>query len=401
MTSRTSSRAGIRSAAGTALVAATVIVTACGHKDNASAAAAPPSTVIGPENIVVASNGVVTSGPTISGTLAAELSATIRSQLTGSVISTSAEQGQSVSKGTVLGRIDAFALQEAFMSAKSTLASAQTTFDIASRDYARQKKLLDAGAIAPRDLEASQRTYTSAQAQVETARSQLANASKNLENTRIVAPFAGIVSQKNVSAGDVVQPGTALFTVVDPSSMRLDASVASNQLSAVRVGTDVLFSVTGYPGQQFHGRVTRVSPVVDPSTRQVMITVSIPNAGRHLVAGLYADGRLSSETQNGIVVPATAIDTRMQRPAVVRLRKGVVERTDVQLGMRDLNAETVQITSGVSVGDTLLVAAAQAISPGTPVKVEGVPADKNPPIASASQGAPTSSSAQSSSSATR
>lgn len=365
---------------GTLALAASVAVSLTGCKKTADEKdAAVPPTIVGTENIVVASNGVVTTGPTLSGTLTAELNATIRAQVSGSVLSTSAEQGQRVSKGQLLGRLDAAALRESFMSAKSAVASAQTGLDIATRDLQRQETLLKAGAIAPRDLEAAQRTHTSAQAQLEAARAQLANASKNLENTNILAPFAGVVSEKSVSAGDVVQPGTALFTVVDPSTMRLDASVASNQLASVKVGTDVVFSVNGYPGREFHGRITRVSPSVDPTTRQVAITATVPNAGNTLVAGLYAEGRLSSVSQRGIVVPMSAVDTRMQRPAIVRIRNGKVERADVQLGVHDANTETVQIVSGVNVGDTLLVAAAQAITAGTAVKVQAAPADANPP----------------------
>jgi len=352
----------------------------------AEANAGPQEMVVGTENIVVASNGIVTTGPTISGTLTPELSATIRAQVGGAVLATFAEEGQRVAKGQLLGRLDASALQEAFMSAKSGVASAQTSFEIASRDLERQRTLLAAGAIAQRDLEAAERTFTSARSQLEAARAQLANASKNFSNTRIVSPFAGIVSQKSVSPGDVVQPGGALFTVVDPSGMRLDAGVASNQLASVHVGTEVVFSVNGYPGREFRGKVTRVSPAVDPATRQVMITVSVPNAGNTLVAGLYAEGRLSSASQRGVVVPASAVDTRMQRPAVVRLRQGKVERADVQLGMHDAATETVQIISGVNVGDTLLVAAAQAITPGTPVKVQATPADAAPPPAGAGGG---------------
>jgi RND family efflux transporter MFP subunit len=261
------------------------------------------------------------------------------------------------------------------------VASAQTSLDIAERDLQRQQTLLKAGAIAPRDVEAAQRTYTSAKAQLEAARAQLANASKNLANATIVAPFTGVVSQKSISAGDVVQPGTALYTVVDPSTMRLDAAVSSNQLASVKTGTDVVFTVNGYPGREFHGRITRVSPVVDPTTRQVMITATVPNAGNTLVAGLYAEGRLSSTSQRGIVVPMSAVDTRMQRPAVVKVRNGKVERNDVELGVHDANTETVQVVSGVNPGDTLLVAAAQAITPGTPVKVQASPSDANPPIA--------------------
>ena len=287
--------------------------------------------------------------------------------------------GQTVRKGQTLGRIDASALQDAYLSAKSAVSSAQTTNAVAQRNLQRSQTLLQAGAIAQRDLETAQMQASGAQAALADATSRLATTAKNFDNTRISAPFDGVISQKSVSPGDVVQPGGALFTVVDPSTMRLVAAVPSDQLSMLRVGTDVAFTVTGYAGQKFHGAVTRVSPSVDPTTRQVQIIVSIPNKGRTLITGLYADGRVASRTQDGIVVPISAVDTRMQRPAVVKIQNGKVTRVDVSLGMRDPTAETVQITKGVTPGDTLLVAAAQGITPGTPVRVQLPPSDQNAP----------------------
>lgn len=364
--------------AATAVTAATLIA-GCGRKSAQAAQAAdtqPQQLVVGTENVAIAHHGSVTNGPTISGSLDAALDATIRAQVAGSVVSTTADIGQVVTRGQTLGRIDASALQDAFLSARSGVASAQASYDVAARNLARSRTLLQAGAIAQRDLESSSTQESGARAALADARSRLATASKNFENTRITAPFRGIVSVKSVSPGDVVQPGAALFTVVDPSTMRLEASVPSDQLSLVRVGTDVVFTVTGYPGREFHGTVSRISPAADPTTRQVQIIVSVPNPGHSLVAGLYADGRLSSSTRNGIVVPASAIDLRMQRPAVVRVRGGKVEHVDVTLGMRDPTAETVEIASGVNVGDTLLVAAAQGITPGTPVRVQAPPTDR-------------------------
>lgn len=357
-------------------VTAVVLTQGCKSKTANAADPAAQQLVIGTENIAIAHEGSVTNGPAISGSLVPELNATVRAQVSGSVLSTSVDLGQAVTRGETLARIDAGGLQDAYLSARAGVASAQSSYDIAARDLQRSQTLLGAGAIAPRDLEASQRSTASARAALEDAKSRLALAQKNFENTRITAPFTGVVSQRSVGAGDVVQPGSALFTIVEPSSMRLEASVPSDQLSMVRVGTDVAFSVTGYPSREFHGKVTRVSPSVDPATRQVQIIVSIPNPGHTLVGGLYADGRISSATQHGVVVPNTAIDTRMQRPAVLKVHNGKVERVDVTLGMRDPNAETIEIASGVSVGDTLLVAAAQGITPGTPVRVEAPPSDR-------------------------
>lgn len=361
-------------------LAALTLATGC-KRNTAEAADATQQLVVGAENITIARHGSVTTGPAISGSLDAELNATVRAQVAGSIVATSAEVGQSVKKGQTLGRIDASGLQDAYLSAKSAVSSAQTSNAIAQRNLQRSQTLLQAGAIAQRDLETAQTQASGAQAALEDAKSRLATASKNFDNTRISAPFDGIVSQKSVGEGDVVQPGTALFTVVDPSTMRLIASVPSDQLSMLRVGTDVMFTVTGYVGQEFQGKVTRVSPSVDPTTRQVQIIASIPNKGGTLITGLFADGRISSRTQEGIVVPVSAVDTRLQRPAVARIKDGKVTRVDVTLGMRDPTAETVQIVNGVSAGDTLLVGAAQGITAGTPVRVQAPPSDVNVPAA--------------------
>jgi RND family efflux transporter MFP subunit len=172
-----------------------------------------------------------------------------------------------------------------------------------------------------------------------------------------------------VNAGDVVSPGTALFTVVDPGSMQLEASVPADALGDVRVGMPVDFTVNGYPNRHFTGRITRVNPIADPTTRQVKILASIPNAGNTLVGGLYAEGRVSSESHTAPMIPIAAVDERGLRPTVVRLRNGKVEKVEVGLGIRDQAAETVEITSGLAPGDTVLLGAARGISPGTPVKV--------------------------------
>jgi RND family efflux transporter MFP subunit len=266
-------------------------------------------------------------------------------------------------------------LQDVYLSARSGVTSASNNADIARRELERAQKLLAAGAIAERDIEQARRSAISANAALADARARLATAQKQVGNTVITAPISGVVSDRQVSAGDVVQPGALLFTVVDPSSMRLEGSVPAEQLSQVRLGAPVTFTVNGYPGRTFTGKVTRVNPTADPATRQVRIVVSIPNAEGRLVGGLFATGRLASESRTGMVVPVSAVDSRSNVPAVFRIKGGKVERVPVQLGLRDEGAERVEIASGVQVGDTLLLGAAQGITPGTIVKVSS-PSDR-------------------------
>lgn len=352
-----------------ALAALSAGIVACGGgPDDTEPEAAQPVTV-GPENLVVVVPRPLTSGPAFSGTLRHEREASVRAQMAGSVLQTYADQGQSVAAGTVLARIEAGGTDDSYLSARSAVTAAQNSYSIATRELERAQRLHEAGAIAERELEMARATVTNARAVLADARARMASAGKQLGNATVRAPFAGVIGAKSVSAGDVVQPGTLLFTVVDPGSMRLEAAIPVDQLRDVRVGLPVKFSVSGYGASEFVGRVTRVSPVVDPVTRQVQIVASIPNAGRALVGGLQATGRLSASTRIGLVAPDAAIDERGSAPSVLRVKRGVVERVTVALGARDEAGELVEVTAGLVAGDTLLLGAARGITPGTSVRI--------------------------------
>jgi multidrug efflux pump subunit AcrA (membrane-fusion protein) len=151
--------------------------------------------------------------------------------------------------------------------------------------------------------------------------------------------------------------------------MRLEASVPSDDLRALRVGATVEFTVRGYD-TPFQGRIERIAPQADAATRQVPIYVAIPNVGGRLVAGLYAEGRVVSQSASGIVVPTNAVNiSDPTMPWVLRVSNGTTERVNVTLGLRDPRSELVNIASGLNDGDVLLRGASQGITPGTPVKV--------------------------------
>ena len=352
---------------------------ACGRKEAAADGATKVSTVsVGPENITVITVSTLNSGPAISGSLVADKTAAIRAEVGGAVVAVLRDPGAHVSRGTPLARIDDSAIRDSWLSAKSGVTQAQLASDIGKREQERSEKLLAAGAIAENALEAARRGNLAAQAQLDDAKARVASAQKNLDNTVVKAPYDGIVSERQVNPGDIVAPGAPLFTVVDPGTMRLEGTVPADQLGAVRIGAPVKFSVTGYPGRTFTGAITNIYPSADPQTRQVRLYARIPNAGRGLVAGLYATGRVSSTTRDGLTAPLNAVDQRGIKPAVVRIKNGRVERVEVTIGLRDEGTERVEISGGgVASGDTLLVGAAQGITPGTPVKVSA-PSDKPP-----------------------
>jgi membrane fusion protein (multidrug efflux system) len=350
---------------------AAVAFTACkrGEAGDAKAESAPPPTTVGTENVVVVSNAELASGPAISGNLQAAQEATVRAQIGGTVLQTFVDEGSRVSTGTVLARIDDRTIRDQYLSARSAVTSAQSSAEVAQRNLERNERLAAAGAIADRDLETSRTQNVAAQSQLADAKARLTLQEKQLADAQIRAPFTGIVSRRQVSGGDVVQPGGEMFTVVEPTTMRLEAAVPANQLAAIAIGSPVSFSVSGYPGREFTGKITRINPMADPATGQVRVVVSVPNAGKNLVGGLFAEGRVASERRNALVVPTTAVDVTGVKPFVIRLKDGKVERVDVELGLRDEESERVEIKSGLTRGDTLLTGAARGISPGTPVRV--------------------------------
>jgi membrane fusion protein (multidrug efflux system) len=311
----------------------------------------------------------IRTGPQLSGNLSAAREAQVRAQVGGQVLEVYADQGQPVRSGQPLARIDASALTDAASSARTGVASAQTSLEVARRNYERAQTLNQAGALSDRDLEAARAQLSQAQAQAAGARSQQASAQKQLGNTVVRAPITGVVSVRPVSAGDIVQPGAALFTVVDPHSMRLEASVPAGQLGELRIGSRVRFSVNGYPGRSFVGEVQRIAPAADPATRQVPVVVTVPNDQGTLVAGLFAEGRVESQVRRGLMVPASALDERGVTATVLRLRGGKAERVAVGTGLRDPDSERVEITSGLAAGDSVLVGAAVGTAPGTPVRI--------------------------------
>jgi RND family efflux transporter MFP subunit len=347
-------------------------VACAGGKDSGSAAAsapeAPRTILIGPENVVSVESGRLVIGPIVSGELRASREATVRAELAGSMTAVLVEEGQGTKQGAVIGRIETRTLDDVRQSASSALKSAESQLALTQREVARTEQLVKAGALAERDLDVIRANVSTVEAQVADARSRLAAAERQLGDAVIRAPLTGIVSRRTVNQGDVVSIGAELFTMIDPSSMRLEASVPSEDLSALKVGAVVDFNVRGYE-QTFQGKIERIAPQADPTTRQVRIYVAIPNVGGRLVAGLFAEGRVVSQAATGLILPQSAVNTDSTEAWVLRVTDGKTERVPVTVGLADPRTERVLLTSGVSASDTLLQGPSRSIPPGTPVQV--------------------------------
>jgi RND family efflux transporter MFP subunit len=330
-------------------------------------------TVIGAETVVVVDSTVLRTGPMVNGSLMPERHADVRAELAGTVLETYVEPGQRVQRGTLLGRIDDRAVRDSYLSARAAVRSAEQTLEVARRNAERNERLAAAGAVAERDREAAVSVAASADAAYADAQARLALAEKQLAYTQVRSPIAGVVSERQATAGDVVQSGDPLFAVVDPRSLQLEGAVPAEDVGKLRPGAPVEFTVSGYGDRTFAGRVDRVNPAADAATRQVRVYVTIPNADQGLVAGLFAEGRVGTDRRKTLLVPTSAVDQRGVTPMVLVVRAGRVEQQGVELGVRDPATDRIEIRAGLAAGDTVLVGAATATVPGTPVRI--APAD--------------------------
>jgi RND family efflux transporter MFP subunit len=350
-----------------------VAAAACGGSEapaaDSAAVATPPSVQLAAENVATATITDLESGPAVSGQLAPAREATVRAQVGGSILQLTVDKGQPVRAGQVIARITARDLDDAMMSAQAAIKSAENALKVAESEQQRTQSLVSGGALASRDLEQANNAVTAAEAQLAAAKARQRGISQQLDDTSIKAPFAGIVSDKPAHQGDVVTPGTPIATIIDPTSMRLEAQVQASAISQVKPGASVSFRVRGYPDQVFQGRVDRLSPIADPVTRQVTVFVSIPNAGGKLIAGLFAEGRVTSDSRKAIVVPASALDETGPTPTITRISDGKAERVNVTIGLRQPETEMVEITQGIAAGDVVILGSSRAVTPGTTVNV--------------------------------
>jgi len=328
----------------------------------------PPVTVAEDQIIVVTLTDLA-AGPGLSGTLVPSRQATLRAEVAGMIMALKVEEGTRVREGTVLLRIDDAVLQDQVRSAESSLRVAEESLALARRNLERTERLAAAGAMAEQEAETMRVQATSAEANQADARARLAAERKQLARTVVRAPFAGVVSERPVHAGDVVQVGAELVTLVDPASLRLEAMVPVQALPTLSVGTPVDFDLVGAPGQHFVGRVERINPAVDPATGQVRLVIGADNREGRLVAGLFARGRVTTHQETVLAVPINAVNLTGPTPVVRRVRGGLVEEVAVRTGMTDAVREFVAITAGLVAGDTVLVGSAQSIAVGTPIRI--------------------------------
>jgi len=321
--------------------------------------------LISPEDLLKVSNDALGSGPSITGSIEPERRADLRAEVSAVVLAVLKENGDPVHRGDLLVRLDQTSIRDSLSSALASERAAAQAYEQSERQYQRMTKLRETGVVSMQQLEDVEIQRNSAQSDREAARARVVTARQQLERTEVRAPFDGIVSDRKVSAGDTAQIGKELLKVIDPSSLRFEGRVSADAIGAVKAGQHVGFRIHGFDQRDFDGRVMRVNPSANATTRQVEVLVSFANAkDQPDVAGLYAEGRVDTETNAALTLPAAAVVREGDNAFAWRVKDGKLQKVKLGLGVRDLRTGNFVVNAGVAEGDSVLRYPASTLKDG-------------------------------------
>jgi membrane fusion protein (multidrug efflux system) len=345
-------------AAALALAFASGLLAGCnkpGAGGAADAASAPAAALlISPEDVRTVGLQAHASGPVITGSVQPERRADLRAELSAVVLQVLKENGEVVHKGDLLVRLDDTSIRDSLQSAQESSRAAAQALDQAQRTFARVKTLQAEGMSSQQALDDAEVRRNTAQSDRVAADSRMVAARQQLTRTEVRAPFDGVVSDRKASAGDTAAVGKELLKVIDPGSMRFEGLVSADRMGDIQVGQPVQFRINGFEKNDFVGKVRHVDASADPVTRQVAVIVDFAPGTAPKVAGLYAEGQISSGASQALLLPEAAVVKEGDKAYVWRLVGNALAKTPVTLGERDARLGNVVIASGIAAGDRVL-----------------------------------------------
>lgn len=339
-----------------------------GTAQAAKAPAAAKPLLLSTEDLQSMGLSTYASGPVITGSVQPEKRADLRAEVQAMVLQVFKENGEKVRRGDLLVRLDDSAIRETLSSAEQAARAAAQSFEQAERQFQRMKTLQAQGMSSMQAMEDAEIRRNNAQSELVEAKARAATARQQLQRTEARAPFDGIVSDRKVSAGDTAQVGKELVKVIDPSSMRFEGLVSADRMSELKLGQTVFFKVNGYTQSDFEGKVRRIAAAANPTTRQVEVLVDFAGEQQPGVAGLYAEGRVQSQSTSALMLADGAIQREGDQAYVWRVQDGKLVRVAVKLGERDERQGLYQVSVGLKPGDQVLRHPNNALSEGRAVE---------------------------------
>lgn len=331
-----------------ACLAALVLLGACSGDDGKKKN--PPPLV----NAAAVQRHLFVSSIEAVGTAKANEQVTIAAAVTERVERVMFDDGMAVRKGQLLAILsqneEGAALNGALAAERQAASQYKRIRSIQQRGFATQAQL---------DIQL---------AAMEGARAQAAQARAAIGDRMIRAPFSGYTGLRNISAGAIVSAGTPLVTVSDLSRIKLDFTVPETGLSGLRVGQSIRATAAAFPDTPFNGTISSIDPVIDPSSRAVLVRAILPNPGLRLKPGMLLSVRVTLGERTSDAVPELAVIGDGADRFVYLVEDGQAKRTPVTTGLRDAGLIEVR---GLAPGAKVIVEGVVKVADGVKVRLMG------------------------------
>ncbi len=330
-----------------------LILTSCGEKKDTFKQKGNNGPAI--VDVIIAKSEKITDRVEVNGTVVANEFAELRPEVSGLLTFLNVPEGKTVQKGTVIARINSADLEAQVSRSNVQLQLAETTEQ-------RIRKLLDIQGI-------NQADYDLAVNQVNTLKADIAYTQALIAKTIVRAPFTGVIGLRKVSAGAFVTPTNVIATMQQLSNLRIDFTVPEVYQKYVVKGGNVQISIDQNSDQMQTARVIAMEPQVNQSTRNITVRAQL-NSGTSSPGSFVKVYLNDGASKSSILVPANCIIPESKSKKVVTVKDGKAAFVTIETGSRQ--EDFVEVTKGLSVGDSVVVSGVLFTRPDAPVKVRSV-----------------------------
>jgi RND family efflux transporter MFP subunit len=353
-----------------------------------SAVAQPASTSASPAGVAMLD---------ASGYVVARRQATVAAKITGKVVDVLIDEGQRVEANQIIAKLDDTNAHASLAQAQAQLAQARANrnaakiaFDNASPIFSRSEKQITSKVISAQDFDTAKATYDASRASLEVAersvavaQATLSVAQRNLDDTTVRAPFAGVVTVKAAQPGEIISPmsagggftRTGIGTIVDMDSLEVEVDVSESFINRVHADQPATVKLNAYPDWSIPAAVIAVIPTADRAKATVKVRVGfkerdermLPEMGAR-VSFLSTGDAAAPASAFGVVVPAAAVDAAGDTGAIFVIHDDNVERRSVRLGA--MQGDNRIVLSGVEPGTQVAIGDFKQLSDGSKIRID-------------------------------
>ncbi len=312
---------------------------------------------------------------------------TIYARVSGYLLKWNVDIGDRIKKNDVLAEIDTPELDDQLAAARAQLEASKAEMKVRESEAEFARTTYERwsgsarGVVADQEREDKKAGFAGAEAKLNAQKARVNLDQSNVDRLthltefkKVFAPYGGVITERRIDIGDLVTAGSTsntspLFGIAQYDRIRVFTNVPQSASEDVRVGTPAIITAAEHPGETFNGKVTRTSESIDPLARTLRVEVDIPNPDLKLLPGMYLKAEFVLKSRTYVQIPASALLFRAGGPQVAVIQPdNTVKFKDVRIG-RD-NGNSIEISSGLSEGDRVVLNINNQIQDGSKVTVK-------------------------------